>query len=229
MNNYSEQTLGQIVTQQHKAAFVFEKYKLDFCCKGQRNLVSACTEKGIPLEDILNELNVQTNDDVAKTTFEKMSATELIQHILRYHHFYVKEYGSIIKDHLDKVASKHSDKYPWMQQVAADYTILLNELLLHMQKEEILLFPRIEKMEKSEPGTYTVNFISAPIGVMEAEHEMAGEYMGRIKKLTNNYSWPETACTTHKVSMIELKEFEENLHQHVHLENNILFPKTLAF
>ena len=229
MNNYSEQTLGQIVTQQHKAAFVFEKYNLDFCCKGKRSLIAACSEKGIPLENIIHELNAQAGDNVEKTPFEKMSATELIDHILKYHHFYVKEYGSTIKDHLDKVAFKHGDKYPWMQEVAADYTAVLNELLLHMQKEEILLFPRIERMEKSEKGTYPINFISAPIGVMEAEHEVAGQHMEHIKELTNNYSWPETACTTHQVSMLELKEFEENLHQHVHLENNILFPKALNF
>lgn len=229
MNNYSEQTLGQIVTKQHKAAFVFEKYNLDFCCKGKRSLVSACSEKGILLEDILNELNAQEEDNVEKTTFEKMSATELIKHILRHHHFYVKEYGPAIKEHLDKVAFKHGDNYPWMQEVAANYAGVLNELLLHMQKEEILLFPRIERMEKSEPGTYPVNFIAAPIGVMEAEHEVVGQYMEHIKKLTHNFSWPETACTTHQVSMLELKEFEENLHQHVHLENNILFPKALKF
>ena len=84
-------------------------------------------------------------------------------------------------------------------------------------------------MENSEKGTYPVNFVAAPIGVMEAEHELAGTLMQHIKELTENYTWPEAACTTYRVSMLELKEFEENLHQHVHLENNILFPKAMAF
>ena len=229
MSNYSEQTLGQIVTQQHKAAFIFEKYNLDFCCKGKRNLVVACTEKGLPVEDIIQELNEQGNSDIGNTPFEKMSATELIAYILEYHHFYVKEYGETIKQHLDKVAFKHGERFPWMNEVATDFTALLNDLLLHMQKEEIMLFPRIERMEQNEKGTYPPNYIIAPIGVMEADHEVAGQCMEHIKQLTNNYSWPETACNTFRVSMLELKEFEENLHQHVHLENNILFPKALGF
>ncbi|KAA9038148.1 iron-sulfur cluster repair di-iron protein [Ginsengibacter hankyongi] len=229
MNNYSEQTLGQIVTQQHKAAFIFEKYNLDFCCKGKRSLVAACSEKGIPVENIIDELNTQAVGNTENMPFQKMSATELIAYILEYHHFYVKEYGPTIKQHLDKVAFKHGERFPWMTEVATDYTALLNELLLHMQKEEIMLFPRIERMEKNEKGTYPPNFIAAPIGVMEADHEVAGQYMEHIKELTNNYTSPETACNTFRVSMLELKEFEENLHQHVHLENNILFPKALAF
>lgn len=229
MNNYSEQTLGQIVTQQHKAAFIFEKYNLDFCCKGKRSLEAACSEKGIPVENIIDELNAQSEGNAENTSFQKMSATELIAYILEYHHFYVKEYGPTIKEHLDKVAFKHGERFPWMKEVATDYTALLNDLLLHMQKEEIMLFPRIERMEKNEKENYPPNFIAASIGVMEADHEVAGQYMERIKELTGNFTWPETACNTFRASMLELKEFEENLHQHVHLENNILFPKALGF
>ncbi len=229
MNNYSERTLGEIVIQQHKAATVFERYNLDFCCKGKRSLAAACTEKGIPVENIVDELIAQAMDTERETPFEEMKATELIGHILQHHHFYVKQYGPSIKEHLDRVAAKHGDKFPWMTEVAADYTAVLDDLILHMQKEEVMLFPRIERMENSEKGTYPANFVAAPIGVMEAEHEVAGSLVQHIKELTNNYTWPEAACTTYRVSMLELKEFEENLHQHVHLENNILFPKAMAF
>jgi regulator of cell morphogenesis and NO signaling len=228
MDNYSGRTLGEIVIEQHKAAAVFEKHNLDFCCKGKRSLAVACAEKGIPVENIVDELIAQAMGNEVKTPFEEMSATALISHILSNHHFYVQQYGPAIKEHLDRVAGKHGDKFPWMKAVAADYTTALEDLILHMQKEEILLFPRIIRMENSEKGTYPAHFVSAPIGVMEAEHEVAGNLMQRIKELTGNYTWPEAACTTYRVSMLELKEFEENLHQHVHLENNLLFPKALA-
>ncbi|HWB27539.1 MAG TPA: iron-sulfur cluster repair di-iron protein [Chitinophagaceae bacterium] len=228
MNNYSDQTLGEIVIQQHKAAALFEKYNLDFCCKGKRSLAAACGEKGIAVDIIADELASLAIGTEKETSFEEMTAAALISHILRQHHHYVKQFGPTIKEHLDRVAGKHGDKFPWMKDVAQYYTAVLDDLIQHMQKEEVVLFPRIERMESSEKGTYPVNLVAAPIGVMEAEHEAAGNIMQHIRDLTENYSWPEAACTTYRVSMLELKEFEENLHQHVHLENNILFPKALT-
>src|SRR5438105_10639479 len=107
MNNYSDQTLGEIVIKQHKAAVVFEKYNLDFCCKGKRSLSVACAEKGIPVANIVDELIAQAMVAEDKTPFQEMTATALIDHILSHHHFYVKQYGPAIKEHIDRVAGKH--------------------------------------------------------------------------------------------------------------------------
>jgi regulator of cell morphogenesis and NO signaling len=115
-----------------------------------------------------------------------------------------------------------------MKQVAEDYTMIFTDLLTHMQKEEVILFPRIADLPSQNGSHWAQAYLSGPIAVMEAEHQEAGQYMQRVKELTNNFTPPETACTTHRVSLLELKAFEENLHQHVHLENNILFTRVLT-
>lgn len=227
MRFHPNQSLGQIVTEQYYAARVFEKYGLDFCCKGKRSLSSACAEQGLDVDSILNELEIDVAGTNPQTIFSVMSCQQLINHIIANHHTYVRECSPTIKEHVDRVAFKHGDRFPWMKEVAEDFTLVYTDLLTHMQKEELILFPRIAHLELQGSTQVPATYLSAPINAMEAEHEEAGQYMQRIKELTNNFTPPENACTTHRVSLLELKAFEENLHQHVHLENNILFPGAL--
>jgi len=228
MRFYPDQSLGQIVTEQYYAARVFEKYGLDFCCKGKRSLSLACTEKGLDVDVILSELEIDITGNLTNDIFSTMSCKQLINYIIANHHTYVREYSPTIKEHVDRVAFKHGDSFPWMKEVAEDFTLVYTDLLTHMQKEELILFPRIVHLEFEGKSQLPANYLSAPIDAMEAEHEEAGQYMQRIKELTNNFTPPENACTTHRVSLLELKAFEENLHQHVHLENNLLFPRALS-
>lgn len=229
MRFHSSQSLGQIVTEQYYAARVFERYGLDFCCKGKRSLLSACVEQGLDADSILNELEIDVADTNPPTIFSAMGCQQLINHIVANHHAYIREYSPIIKEHVERVAFKHGDRFPWMKEVAEDFTLVYTDLLNHMQKEEQILFPRIAHLELQGSTQVSANYLlSAPINAMEAEHEEAGQYMQRIKELTNNFTPPENACTTHRVSLLELKAFEENLHQHVHLENNLLFVKALS-
>jgi len=227
MTNIAEQTLASIVTEHHQTVPVLEKYNLDFCCKGKRTLAQACTEKGLSIDDILKELEISTAN---KTTaaFSAMNAEQLIQHILLHHHFYVKQSMPTIQDHLAKVAAKHGDRFPYMYEVLHLFIQIRNELSMHLQKEEMILFPRIKEVAAlyhfKQKRNIDSSYIFGPVGVMEAEHDIAGEIMYRIRQLTGNYTAPEDACTTFKVSLAELKEFEDDLHQHVHLENNLLFP-----
>jgi regulator of cell morphogenesis and NO signaling len=230
MISISQQTLASIVKNSPRAVPVLEKYDLDFCCKGKRLLADACNEKGLAVDDIVNELATAIASPSGKSMpFTEMSAEQLIGHILIHHHFYVKQSMPLIYTHLEKVASKHGDRFPYMKEVFQLFSALRNEMVSHMQKEEFILFPRIKELEKLQAGKQgsrlSQNFINEPIGVMEDEHTHAGDTMFKIRALTNNYIAPEEACTTFKVSLAELKEFEEDLHQHVHLENNILFPK----
>lgn len=227
MTNIAEQTLASIVTAHHQTVPVLEKYSLDFCCKGKRTLAEACTEKGLSIEAILKELESTTENAIA-AEFSTMNAEQLIQHILLRHHFYVKQSMPTIQDHLIKVASKHGDRFPYMYEVLNLFIHLRNEMSMHLQKEEMILFPRIKEIESlhhfNQKRNIDRNYIFGPVGVMESEHDEAGDVMYKIRALTNDYTPPAEACTTFKVALAELKEFEEDLHRHVHLENNLLFP-----
>lgn len=228
MINITEQTLASIVTQRHQAVPVLEKYNLDFCCKGKRTLAEACTEKGLSIEEIMKELEATGAEKNNSMPFSEMNAEQLIGYILIHHHFYLKQSMPTIADHLTKVAAKHGDKFPNMVEVLELFLHLKNEMTLHMQKEEVVLFPRIKEVESfyhfKQKKNIESSYIFEPVGVMESEHDEAGEIMYKIRKLTGNYTIPEGACTTFTVVLNELKEFEEDLHRHVHLENNILFP-----
>lgn len=228
MTNIAEQTLASIVTKNHSTVPVLEKYHLDFCCKGKRTLADACNEKGLAVEKVADELEKSTEAQSNKMPFTQMNAEQLISYILIHHHFYVKQSMPTILGHLHKVATKHGERFPYMIEVFSLFKEITEEMTAHMQKEEIILFPRIKEVEAlnniSHGRKLTEGFISAPIHVMELEHEHAGDLLYKIRELTNTYAPPVDACTTFKVSLAELKEFEEDLHNHVHLENNLLFP-----
>ncbi len=234
MTNISEQTLASLVTGNHQSATVLEKYDLDFCCKGKRTLAEACKEKNLPLEDILTELQLFTApEEKLQMPFEQMSAEQLIGYILIHHHFYVRQSMPTIYGHLEKIANKHGERHPNMLIVLQLFASVMQEMTLHMQKEEVILFPRIKEVEQlatDKSGAATESgYITGPINVMETEHEHAGDLLYEIRRLTNNYTAPEGACTTFRVCLDELKAFEEDLHKHVHLENNILFPMAEKF
>ena len=229
MTNIAEQTLAAIVTNNHFTVPVLEKYHLDFCCKGKRTLAEACTEKGLSLESISAELERSTTlEQSNRMPFTAMNADQLISYILFHHHFYVRQSMPTILGHLEKVATKHGVRFPYMVEVFVLFKEICEEMTSHMYKEENILFPRIKEIaaleETHQHRNLSEEYITAPIEVMEHEHDQAGEILYKIRVLTNNYLPPAEACTTFLVSLAELKEFEEDLHRHVHLENNLLFP-----
>jgi regulator of cell morphogenesis and NO signaling len=229
MINLANQTLASIVTLNHQAVPVLEKHHLDFCCKGKRTLAEACNEKGLSVEYLLKELEgASGTEKKLQLPFNEMNAEQLISYILIHHHFYVKQSMPGILSHIEKVVAKHGERFPYMIKVFEIFTAIKEEMTLHMQKEEVVLFPRIKDLEQqikkeqvTKPGA---GYISAPVNVLEMEHDHAGTLLYEIRTLTGNYTAPEDACTTFKVCLAELKEFEEDLHKHVHLENNLLFP-----
>jgi regulator of cell morphogenesis and NO signaling len=232
MTTIENKTLSQIVTENYQAARVFEKYGLDFCCKGKRPLEEACAEKGIKAEDVWTELrDVFQLSEVSKggSDVNNMSLTELAEYIVRVHHTYVKLNLPQIFNYVLRVATKHGDRFPFMKEVYLLFAEVREEMTQHMLKEEQILFPRIKLMELNAAQGKDVSWLQAPIDVMEDEHDKAGSLLYRIRELTNNYTAPEGACTTFHLSLDALKGFEEDLHRHVHLENNILFPKAVAF
>lgn len=234
MTNLSEQTLAEIVTNDHRTATVLEKYSLDFCCKGKRTLTDACAEKGLSVDNVLAELQPVLEMPVQKhLPFTEMSAELLVSFIVTHHHYYVKQIMPQLYAHLEKVATKHGSRFPFMIEVFNLFAQVQEEMSLHMQKEERILFPAIIKAEQAfankENAGMACSVINGAVAVMEKEHDEAGGLMEAINRLTNNYQPPADACNTFRLSLAELKEFEEDLHRHVHLENHILFPKAAGY
>jgi len=231
MTTLSSKSLAQIVNENHRTAYVFEKYHLDFCCKGKRLLQQACDEIQIPVEKVIAELEIVTTDSKVSVDFNKMSLSQLAEYIVLTHHDYVKKELPLIYSYLQKVASRHGDRHPEMLAVFNAFVELTEDMIEHMAKEETILFPRIRIIElySQENSDAPINrsYLEGPIKIMEQEHENAGELLSQIRQLTNNYSLPKDACTTYKLTFAALQAFEMDLHQHIHLENNILFPKTI--
>jgi regulator of cell morphogenesis and NO signaling len=226
-------SLAQIVNNNLRAAAVFEKYHLDFCCKGKRTLQQACNEKDLKIEEIIADLETaeQSANENTAINFDEMTLVQLSEYIVMTHHCYVQKEMPQILSYLQKVASKHGDRHPEMWKVLALFVAVKEELEQHMKKEEEILFPRIQETEKwvNEGKEIHIShtYLLAPVKMMEQEHDHAGELLAEINKLTDNYQPPADACTTYKLSFAALQAFELDLHQHVHLENNILFPKAL--
>ena len=230
---FQQLTLSQIVTKDHHAASVFEKYSLDFCCKGNKSLGEACKEKGINTEQILSEL--QNNSLVSKENafrFNEWELDFLADYIINNHHQYVRNAIPVISAHAEKVASVHGKRHPETVEVSKVFSVVYKDLRQHIMKEEEILFPYIKYLVKvknncAKPEAPYFGTIKNPINMMEAEHTSAGDNLFNIRKLTDNYSLPADACTTYTTYYKELKEFEEDLHKHVYLENYILFPKAV--
>lgn len=232
MKELTTRTLAQIVNSDHRAASIFEKYHLDFCCKGKRTLQLACEEQQLPLHDISQELEgIFANNDNAKFDFEEMTLSSLCDYIVKRHHEYVRTELPLIYGYLHKVSTKHGERHPELHKIFQTFAAVKEEMESHMKKEEMVLFPRIKELEKFANKKINVpvniTYFQSPIQVMEQEHDHAGSLLNEIRLLTHDYNPPADACTTYRLSFASLKNFEQDLHQHVHLENNVLFPKTL--
>jgi regulator of cell morphogenesis and NO signaling len=227
-----EKTLAEIVTENIRAAIVFEEYGLDFCCKGKRPLAEACSDKNVDVQKIVSELAKLSDNGNEAQNVSDWELDFLIDNIMNTHHQYVRRMIPIISLHSDKVASVHGKNHPETLRIADLFLAVREELEMHMMKEERILFPQIKQMvlnqkENSQFFPPAFGTIQNPIRMMEFEHTSAGDAMNQIRELSNNYSHPEDACNTFKALYSELKEFEEDLHKHIHLENNILFPKSI--
>jgi regulator of cell morphogenesis and NO signaling len=229
-------TLGQIVSENPNTAAIFENHNIDFCCKGKRTLQEACNEKKIPVNEILEELEKMFTGPALSMNIgfppDQLTLTQLSNHIVATHHEYVRKELPWIFTNLEKIASKHGANNPNLYKIFDLFIEVKEELEAHLLKEEQILFPRIREIEnlnlqQTELQNQQVTYLQTPISVMEHEHDHAGTMMSEIRKLTNNYEVPDNSCPTYKLTFNALKAFELDLHQHVHLENNILFEKAI--
>lgn len=233
MEQLISKTLSDIVNEKFQTATVFEKYHLDYCCKGRRSLQQACEEQNVPVNEIIEELNNVYIPGTDAIDFNCLKLGQLAEYIVHTHHSYVKKEISHILSFLQKVSSKHGNRHPELYKISALFTELAIEMTDHMDKEEMIVFPRIKQLEKNGMDqlffdAQMYEYLKLPIINMEVEHEDAGNIMNEIRLLSNNYTPPADACTTYKLMYACLHAFEIDLHQHVHLENSMLFPKALA-
>jgi len=229
-NNLIGRTLGQIVTDFPQFACVFEQYGLDYCCGGQKLLEQACDEKGVSVNQLLAKLTQSQAGTVAaaEPDWTQTTLKALIEHIISRYHQRLQADLPRLTDLVEKVARVHGRNHPEMIEVAQIFKSLREELEQHMQKEELILFPGILGIESGKNARFGCGgSVDHPIEMMMREHEDAGEALAQLSKLTNNYTPPADACNTFKILLHALATLELEMHQHVHKENNILFPRTL--
>jgi regulator of cell morphogenesis and NO signaling len=225
--------VGEIVAENYRTAAIFEKYGIDFCCKGNKSIDEACESKSIKTEDVMRELKIMlSGKDNSDSDYKSWTATQLADHIENKHHRYVEEKIPVLQRYLNKLCSVHGENHPELHEVNRLFALSAGELTQHMKKEELILFPRIRKMENSRATPIDLAAMNAatvqdPIEVMMHEHDTEGERFRTIDILTQNYIAPPDACNTYKVTYALLQEFQNDLHLHIHLENNILFPKAI--
>lgn len=229
----TERTVGELVAEDYRRASAFKKFGLDFCCGGGAPLREACLRKGIALEAMCKELEAATcNDVTSQQEFDRWELDFLADYILNVHHTYVRSKLPEISDYAKKVSTVHGEHHPETKEIARHFQAIKEELTSHMAKEEQILFPYVKKLLASKRQNIKLSnppfgTVKNPIHMMEQEHQFAGDEMKEIRLLSNNYEPPQGACNTYRVFYSNLKDFEENLHQHIHLENNILFPKAV--
>jgi len=226
MIDLSNKTIAEIVSDDISTASVFKKYQLDFCCGGGKTIAKACENLDIDEKDVLKDLeNAHVDNSNPNLNFKDWKLDFLIDYIVNTHHTYVTDNVSIINEFAQKVAHVHGDHNPENIQIADLFAELSNELLAHMQKEEKILFPAIKEMINNEKSNFPFGSIENPVKMMEHEHDNVGDIIKTIQQLSNNFTPPAHACNTYKALYHKLEEFTNDLFQHIHLENNILFYK----
>ncbi len=228
MNDTMEKTVGQLVAENYRTAQVFKNHKIDFCCKGNRTLEEVVEKNGLNLESLIQELDaVQNQNQNDQPDFKTWPLDLLVDYIEKKHHRYVEQQIPILKQYLTKLCKVHGERHPELLDIFEHFNASAGDLAMHMKKEELVLFPWVRKMVGGTESKTTPHFgtIKNPIQMMMQEHDNEGERFRKIAELSNDYTPPADACNTYRVAFSLLQEFEEDLHEHIHLENNILFPK----
>lgn len=227
-------TLADVAAVSLDAVRTLERHGLDYCCGGKRPFEDACLAKGLSPEAVMAEIEKSRGGDGAGRDWQTAPLDELVRHIVATHHEYLKLELPTLANRLNKVHAVHGGRDPqmWGRMVEV-YGGLRAELELHLHKEEVILFPFIEKYGRAETQGRPVppvpfGSIANPIAVMENEHAGAGDALGELRTLTNGYELPPYACTTVRTLFAGLQALEADLHVHIHLENNILFPRAIA-
>jgi regulator of cell morphogenesis and NO signaling len=226
----SERTVGQIAAENPAAARIFEKYGIDYCCGGGKSLAAACEGKEVSPDEVLAEVE-QAAPAVDDRDWANAPLTELAEYIVAKHHAFLRAELPALDNRLAKVIEAHGANHGNSLRPLRDtFQAMQSELMSHMLKEEMILFPLIKRMEEAEtaggglPGAHCGS-VNNPIRVMEHEHDSAAAALREMRRVTAGYTLPPDACATYRALFEGLKALEADLHRHIHLENNILFPR----
>jgi len=230
MENLKDKTVAQIVTENIKTSDVFKRNGIDFCCGGDVNIADICDTQGLNFQKIEKEIETALAINSSTHDFNSWNLEFLIDYIINTHHTYVKNNFDLLLEYTNKVASVHGENHPEVIRINRLTEALVGDLRPHLEKEERILFPYIKHLIeiKSKNERVTNPGIQSPITVMKKEHDIAGDVVKEIAEISNNYSAPEGACNTYLATYAKLEEFQNDLFQHIHLENNILFPKAIS-
>jgi regulator of cell morphogenesis and NO signaling len=219
--------IGEIVANDFRTAEIFKNAGIDFCCGGKMSLGEACREKNVDSRKLINEINeIELLPLNQATNYKEWDLGFLCDYIVNTHHKYVIKTLPELTYYTQKIALVHGARHTELNEVYTLFTNINMELQQHLNKEENVLFPAIKEMLRNNSRD-AKNVIESEIARMTGEHEFAGGAMDKINEITGGYKVPEDGCNTYQVTFKLLQQFEDDLHIHVHLENNILFPKAL--
>lgn len=231
MNITSDTTIGQIVANDYRTAQVFEQYHIDFCCNGSQTIAEVTEAMQIDAEALLRALEQAIVSQVASDVdYQSWPLDILADYIVQTHHTYVEKNIGVIKPYLEKICHVHGVNHPELHTIKQIFERSAGELAGHQKKEEIIVFPFIKRLVHASQNNERLTLarsVEAPIDMLSDEHDAQGEAFKKIASLCNDYEPPVDACNTYRVSLELLREFQLDLHKHIHLENNILFPKAV--
>jgi regulator of cell morphogenesis and NO signaling len=235
MSVMTEKTVRELALEMPVATRVFEKLGIDYCCGGNGTLEQACQAAQVPLDQVVDSLEVA--DLTARSSREDRNwqtepLSELIEHIKSTHHKYVREETARLTPLFEKVCSVHGKNHPEVVQLRATFASLAQELTMHMMKEEMILFPYMVRLEEAVTEKAPVvpppfGSVRNPVAMMMHEHDDAGNALREMRQVSSGYTAPADACVSYQTLYKALADFEADLHMHIHLENNILFPRAV--
>lgn len=233
MHVTGESTVGEIVAGDYRTAAVFNEYGIDFCCGGRRTIAEACNERLVQTEVVLKAIQRACAPLDSSPRLEVWEPEALIGHIVGTHHAFVRRVLPSLVASARKITDVHGARHRELHEVLQLAEAVAAEMVAHMTKEERILFPYIAELAAADregrpAPAAPFGSIEDPLRMMEEEHESAGSAMARIRELTSGFTVPDDGCATYRVCLQELRAFERDLHTHVHLENNVLFPQARA-
>lgn len=223
--------VSDIVADNYKSARVFKSHKIDFCCNGNRPLEMVC-KGNLTVDTLIDEILETQAQKSEAPDYQAWDIGFLSDYIYHNHHTYVEKAIPELKQYLHKISRVHGENHPELIEVYRLFCESADDLTLHMKKEELILFPYFKKLAQAEKEGGKVSAtqfksVESPISMMHQEHDNEGSRFRKIAELTNDYTPPSDACMTYRVAFSLLKDFEDDLHKHIHLENNILFKRAI--